>query len=114
MLYPEALQDMAHKPIGFVYVLKDWSLVDTYKIGITTRKIQQRLKEINQCLSSAVKLEYLSPATERYKLVEKKLHRLFKSSNTFTGLNASLSEWFYLPPEQYKILRLVLSYEFAI
>lgn len=112
MIYPEALQDCVHKPLGFVYVLKDWNLTDTYKIGLTTQPIQKRIKQLNQSPGSAVKLEYLSPKTDRYKAVEKKLHKLFKYSNTFTGLNQSLSEWFYLPPEQYKILQLVLLYEF--
>ena len=97
---------------GYVYVLVDYNLIDTYKIGITTRNIQKRLKELNQSPGSAVKLLFLSPLTGRYKVIEKQLHRVFKNCNTYSGLNSSLSEWFLLPEFRLQELDLILRYEF--
>lgn len=99
---------------GYLYILKDWNLENTYKIGVTKRRVQQRIKELNQCPGATVKLDYLSPLSERYRIVEKKLHKLFKSQNTFTGENPALREWFVLSEDQYKALRLVLKYEFEV
>lgn len=100
------------KSSGYVYVLVDYNLIDTYKIGITTRNIQKRLKELNQSPGSAVKLLFLSPLTDRYKVIEKQLHHVFKNCNTYSGLNSSLSEWFLLPEFRLKELDLILRYEF--
>jgi hypothetical protein len=97
---------------GHVYVLKDYNIPNTYKIGITTRSIQQRIKELNQSPGCAVKLEYLSPLTSRYKLIESKLHKVFKNQNTYSGQNLSLTEWFILPGDKYQLLRQLLEYEF--
>lgn len=99
---------------GYVYLLKDWNLINTYKIGITTRSVQIRIKELNQCPGSAVKLEYLSPISDRYKLVEKKLHKIFKNQNTYTGENLSLKEWFVLSEANYQLLKVLLKYEFEV
>jgi T5orf172 domain len=106
---------MTEKPIlkkGYLYVLKDWNLTDTYKIGITTRAIQKRIKELNQSPGSAVKLEYLSTVSDRYKIVEKKLHKIFENQNTYSGQNLSLSEWFVLSEVNYQLLKALLKYEF--
>lgn len=97
-----------------LYILKDWNLTDTYKIGITARSIQLRIKELNQSPGSAVKLEYLSPLTDRYRIVEKKLHRVFRNQNTYSGGNLSLKEWFVLSEVNYQLLRTLLKYEFEL
>lgn len=103
---------MSEPKLGYVYILRDYGLINTYKLGITTRNIQIRIKELNQSPSAAVKLEYLSPATSRYKLVEKKLHIFFKNQNTKTGENRSLREWFVLTDTEYELLKALLKYEF--
>ena len=98
---------------GFVYCLVCYNSLDTYKIGITTRPIQQRLKEINQNPGSCVKLKYLSPLTEDYRKIKKRIHTFFKASQTFTGENPSLTEWLYLPEDKLKLLQNILLYEFG-
>jgi hypothetical protein len=99
---------------GFVYVLCDYNLLETYKIGITNRNPQTRLAELNQSPGSAVKLIYLSPATDRYKSVERRLHTFFKSQQTFTGENRTLREWFVLSPDKFQLLKELLKYEFVL
>jgi hypothetical protein len=99
--------------MGKVYVLVDYNCCDTYKIGVTKRNIQTRLKELNQNPGSCVKLKFLSPEAENYLEIEKKLHKTFKSYNTTIGENKSLSEWFYLESEQLAQLQLILKYEFG-
>lgn len=96
---------------GFLYVLVDYNCIDTYKLGVTKRPIQQRLKEINQNPGSCIKLKYLSPPVLNYKLIEKKLHCYFKNKQTFIGENLGLREWFFL--EDLTELNQILKYEFG-
>jgi hypothetical protein len=95
----------------FLYVLVDYNSFDTYKIGVTKRDINIRLKELNQNPGSCIKLKYLSDSTEDYLKIEKKLHKYFKNSQTFSGENLSLREWFYMP--DLRPLNDILIYEFG-
>lgn len=99
--------------MGKLYVLVDYNSYNTYKIGVTKRDIQVRLKELNQSPGACIKLKFLSDNAENYCEIEKKLHLFFKNEKTTCGENNSLREWFYLPNEKLELLRLVLLYEFG-
>jgi hypothetical protein len=97
---------------GHIYILADYNLLDTYKIGYTERDIQERLKELNQSPGAAVKLLYLSPAVTGFKTIEKKLHKFFGRYKTYHGENLALREWFLLEPPVLCTLANILEYEF--
>lgn len=99
--------------MGKVYVLTDYNSYDTYKIGVTKRGIQLRLKELNQNPGSCIKLKFLSDEVDNYLAIEKKLHKTFKNYQSFSGESLSLREWFHLEAEQLAQLQLVLRYEFG-
>jgi T5orf172 domain len=89
---------------GALYVLIDYNLCDTYKIGVTSRLVSARIAELNQSPGSAVKLYWLSPQCTNYKAVEKKVHKALSKYNTRTGENKALREWFCMPPEVFSSL----------
>lgn len=80
---------------GIVYLLMcDNNGEITYKIGITKRSPDKRIRELSTGNSNIITLLH-SYETEHYRNVEHMLHKKFINQKTETK-----NEWFYLEDEQ--------------
>ena len=79
--------------MGTVYLLCELSDSERYKIGVATRSIEDRLRELSTGNSHEIHLvnKYES---EHYKKIESWLHRRYANYKTEGG-----TEWFNLPAE---------------
>ena len=75
---------------GIVYLICDPES-DTYKIGVTKRSINERLKELQTGNSSELFVVHTYETSDPYRL-EQMLHNRFKSKG-------ALNEWFSLDNE---------------
>lgn len=77
---------------GFVYLIGELDNKDIYKIGVTKKNIDQRIKELQTGSSDELYVRYYFKTSYPYKL-EKMLHRHFSHTN-------KLNEWFNLSESQ--------------
>lgn len=77
--------------MGFVYLLGDFEQENIYKIGITRKNIDKRIKQLQTGNSGEIFLLKFYE-TEYPFLIERFLHQKFKVKN-------KKGEWFYLEPE---------------
>ena len=80
--------------MGIVYLLCELSDTERYKIGVTRRDVDKRIKELSTGNSHEIHLVNKFES-EHYKKVESWLHRRFVSYKT----NEGGTEWFDLPAE---------------
>ncbi len=80
--------------MGLVYLLCELSDVERYKIGVTKRDVEQRIKEHTTGNSNPIHLvnKYESDV---YNKIESWLHRKYANYKTIDGG----TEWFNLPDE---------------
>lgn len=88
---------------GFVYLICD-PLTDTFKIGVTKRDVNERLKEIQTGNPGEVFVSRVFESNYPYKL-ESMLHRKFNSKKM-------INEWFALESEDISsFMDICLKYE---
>ena len=78
--------------MGVVYLLCELSDNERFKIGVTKRDVDKRIKELSTGNSSEIHLVNKFES-EHYKKVESSLHRKFHNYKT----NEGGTEWFDLP-----------------
>ena len=96
-----------------LYVLYDASKPGLYKIGITTRDINVRLKELNAGVSSKIRLLWLSPEIYNARDLEKDFHSYFEDKRVKSDDNPSLQEWFQLTDSDLSVMESVLKFKYA-
>ena len=96
-----------------LYVLYDASVPGIYKIGITTRDINTRLKELNAGINSKIRLLWLSPEIYNARDLEKDFHTYFEDKRVKSEDNPSLREWFRLEDSDLAIMESVLKFKYA-
>jgi hypothetical protein len=79
---------------GFVYLIGELDNKDIYKIGVTKKDINKRIKELQTGSSDELYVRHSFKTSYPYKL-EKMLHRHFSHNN-------KLNEWFTLSENQAK------------
>jgi hypothetical protein len=80
---------------GNVYLIVDWgSNPEKYKIGITKKDVNKRIKELQTGSSNELVL-LRTYQSVNYKRIENIIHRNFKQYSTDGG-----KEWFQLPEEK--------------
>jgi len=77
---------------GFVYLIGEMDNKDTYKIGMTKKNIENRIKELQTGSSNELYIRSYFKTSYPYKL-EKMLHRYFSHNN-------KINEWFTLSESQ--------------
>lgn len=77
---------------GFVYLIGELDNKENYKIGVTKKDIEQRIKELQTGSSEELYIRSYFKTSHPYKL-EKMLHRYFSHNN-------KLNEWFVLSESQ--------------
>lgn len=77
---------------GFVYLIGEMDNKDTYKIGVTKKNIENRIKELQTGSSNELYIRSYFKTSYPYKL-EKMLHRYFSHNN-------KINEWFTLSESQ--------------
>lgn len=83
--------------MGYVYLLMSTDSdgeKELFKIGITTNSIDLRIKSLSTGNPNKITLIH-HYETERYKEIEKTLHRLYSSKRT-----TSDNEWFFLSDDE--------------
>lgn len=79
---------------GYVYLLGDWEKEKTYKIGVTTGKIENRIKKLQTGNSGEIYIvDYFYSECPFF--VETWLHKCFCSDNI-------MNEWFQLELDEIK------------
>ena len=96
-----------------LYVLYDASKPGIYKIGITTRDINTRLKELNAGVNSKIRLLWLSPEIYNACELEKDFHAYFEDKRVKSEDNPSLREWFRLEDSDLAIMESVLKFKYS-
>ena len=96
-----------------LYVLYDASVPGIYKIGITTRDINTRLKELNAGVNSKIRLLWLSPEIYNARDLEKDFHTYFEDKRVKSEDNPSLREWFRLEDSDLAIMESVLKFKYS-
>ena len=96
-----------------LYVLYDASSPGIYKIGITTRDINTRLKELNAGVNSKIRLLWLSPEIYNARDLEKDFHTYFEDKRVKSEDNPSLREWFRLEDSDLAVMESVLKFKYA-
>ena len=96
-----------------LYVLYDASTPGLYKIGITTRDINTRLKELNAGVNSKIRLLWLSPEVYNARDLEKDFHTYFEDKRVKSEDNPSLREWFRLEDSDLAVMESVLKFKYA-
>ena len=79
--------------MGVVYLLCELSDNERFKIGVTKRDVDKRIKELSTGNSNEIINKFES---EYYKKVESSLHRKFHTYKTSEGG----TEWFDLPVDE--------------
>ena len=77
---------------GFVYLIGEMDNKDIYKIGVTKKNIENRIKELQTGSSNELYIRHYFKTSYPYKL-EKMLHRYFSHKN-------KINEWFTLSESQ--------------
>ena len=77
---------------GFVYLIGELDNKDVYKIGMTKKDINLRIKELQTGSSNELYIRSYFKTSKPHKL-EKMLHRYFSH-------NKKINEWFILTEEQ--------------
>lgn len=77
---------------GFVYLIGEMDNKDIYKIGVTKKNIENRIKELQTSSSNELYIRHYFKTSYPYKL-EKMLHRYFSHNN-------KINEWFTLSESQ--------------
>ena len=95
-----------------LYVLADTKTPGLYKIGITSRPIDQRLKELNATVSSSVVCLWESLPCVNARHLESELHAFFKDKQVKSEANDSLQEWFELSESDLRDLQGILRLNF--
>ncbi len=106
------LIEAVKKATSKLYVLADAKNPNLYKIGITERPIEQRLKELNATVSSSVVCLWESLPCVNARHLEAELHTFFKDKQVKSEDNASLSEWFRLTEPDLRDLQGILKINF--
>jgi hypothetical protein len=106
------LIEAVKKATSKLYVLADTKNPNLYKIGITERPIEQRLKELNATVSSSVVCLWESLPCVNARHLETELHNFFKDKQVKSEDNASLSEWFSLTDSDLRELQGILKMNF--
>jgi hypothetical protein len=79
---------------GYVYLIGELDNKDVYKIGVTRKTVEERLKELQTGSSNELYIRSYFQSTSPYKL-EKMLHRKFAKNN-------KINEWFTLTESEAK------------
>jgi Rha family phage regulatory protein len=106
------LIEAVKKATSKLYVLADTKNPGLYKIGITERPIEQRLKELNATVSSSVVCLWESLPCINARHLESELHTFFKYKQVKSEDNVSLSEWFELSESDLRDLQGILKMNF--
>jgi hypothetical protein len=81
--------------MGYVYLIVDWgSNPEMYKIGITKKNVENRLKQLQTGSSSKLVL-LKTYQSENYRKIETILHRIYGSYSSDGG-----KEWFQIPTKK--------------
>lgn len=95
-----------------LYVMADTKTPGLYKIGVTSRPIEQRLKELNATVSSSVVCLWESLPCVNARHLESELHIFFQDKQVKSEDNTSLSEWFELSESDLRDLQGILRLNF--
>jgi hypothetical protein len=106
------LIEAVKKATSKLYVLADLKVPNLYKIGITERPIDDRLKELNATVSSSVACLWESLPCVNARQLETELHIFFKDKQVKSEINASLTEWFSLADSDLRDLQGILKINF--
>ena len=107
-----SIAEAYRKVTSKLYVFYDASTPGVYKIGITERATEARLKEINQSVTSSIKILWESPEIINAKELEKDCHGYFESKRIKSEDNPSLQEWFLLTEQDLGELQGLLKFKF--